>query len=328
MGSIATASSPGIPRSVASDAPPTVVLPVQTVASPVRDGLNGTIAMRVGQSQEARVIVDTGFSGLIMFPGAWDRAPRGVRMSGDRVTLRSPSMGRFTGEAGIARMNFSGVISTIAVPFVKVSRESAFLRAWEAEGVVGLLGVGTKGAGMVNPFTTLPGVLGEQWSMHFSRGEGRDTAGAIVLGAPAPIAPSMTFRLPYLGVDVNGARLWDDQDATGCWEIAGRPTRCLSTWFDAAFNETRLRGPIFARLPTSAAGNLRTGTQVALAAPGTAFIGFSYSAGSSASVNLTTVSPRGKTKVIIGNTLYFDNTVTYNTRSGRLFVGSPISKEG
>lgn len=59
-----TSSSPSATQ------PPTVSIPVRTVDTPGRGGQNGTIVMRVGRSAPIRVIIDTGFSGLVLFPGA------------------------------------------------------------------------------------------------------------------------------------------------------------------------------------------------------------------------------------------------------------------
>lgn len=56
--------------STAARAPVTISLPITTADTPGRNGQNGILTMRVGRSAPLRVIVDTGFSGLVLFPGA------------------------------------------------------------------------------------------------------------------------------------------------------------------------------------------------------------------------------------------------------------------
>lgn len=312
----------GEPETTASTTPPTVSLPVQTVDTPGRGGQNGTIEMRVGKSAPLRVIVDTGFSGLIVFPGAWDRRPGGVRQSKTRVKVDAGSLGVVSGFPGTATMTFGGVTTVTEVPFVSVAKANPYLRQWTKNGVYGLLGVGTKGAGLINPLSTLPGVLGLRWSIHFQRTQGktRNRRGELILGARGPLNPTMSLSMPYLGTDVNGARLWDDQATPGCWRFGQRPEVCLPTQLDAAFNITRVRGSRFRSLKTNKDGNLRTGTLVRWAAPGSAFVGVRYKAGNKPSVNLTRVIPKGSGQVIVGNTLYFDNVVTYDTVTGTVSI--------
>jgi hypothetical protein len=304
---------------------PTVSIPVRTVTSPGRDGENGTILMRVGRSAPIRVIVDTGFSGLIVFPGAWDRRPAGVRQSTTQVSFRPASLGRVRGVRGSAPMTFNGVTTTVDIPFVAATNSNAYIRQWTNQGVYGLLGVGTKGAGLVNPLSALPGVLGLRWSIHFQRtlGDRRGRPGEIVLGADPPLESTMSMNMPYLGQNVNGAALWDDHATPGCWRFGPRPEVCLPTQLDSAFNITRVKGARFRSLPTNSDDILRSGTLVRWAEPGSAFTGIRYRAGNRASVNLTRVIPRGKGQIIVGNDLYFDNVVTYNTVLGKVYISDP-----
>ena len=321
----ATESDADLSSSTSARETPTVSIPVRTVPSPVRDGQNGTIVMRVGRSAPFRVIVDTGFSGLIVFPGAWDRRPGGVRQSDTRVSYRPASIGRVRGLKGSAPMTFNGVTTTTDIPFVAATGSNRYIRQWTDQGVYGLLGVGTKGAGLVNPFSALPGVLGLRWSIHFQRTAGATAgrSGEILLGAKAPLRSTMALRMPYLGQNANGAALWNDHATAGCWRFGPRPETCLPTQLDSAFNITRIKGARFRTLPTDSDDNLRTGTLVRWAEPGSAFTGIRYRAGNRASVDLTRVIPRGQAQIIVGNDLYFDNVVTYNTVTGTVYISDP-----
>ncbi len=297
--------------------PVTVTLPVRTMQTPGRNGHNGTVLMRVGTSAPIRVIVDTGFSGLLLFPGVWDRTPAGVTIGSDSRTVLAPNGTRIKGLLGSAKMAFSGVSTTEAIPFIYSNTPNKYLKQWTDMGVYGLMGVGTKGgATMVNPFTALPGDLGRQWSIHFSRMKGK--LGAVVFGAQTPADSLMTFPLPYIGTNSVGAPLWNDQAATGCWTFAGGQEDCVATWFDAAFTLMRVKGDEFADLPTDKRGYLTTGTDVTLAAPGAAFIGHSFAAGSRASLNLVNVIPNGDPLINTGNSFYFDYTLYYNLFTGRV----------
>ena len=283
--------------------------------------------MRVGRSAPLRVIVDTGFSGLITFPGAWDRRPAGVAQTEKRASFQPASLGRVRGVMASAPMTFNGVTTTTAVPFVVANGSNRYIKQWTDQGVYGLLGIGTKGTGQINPFSALPGVLGLRWSLHFQRTIGQRTIGQragrpgeIVLGADPPVESTMSLTMPYVGQNANGASLWDDTATPGCWRFGQRPEVCLPTQLDAAFNITRVRGARFRGLPTNSDDNLRTGTLVRWAEPGSAFTGIRYRAGNRASVNLTRVIPRGTARVIVGNDLYFDNVVTYNTITGKVYI--------
>lgn len=305
------------PATVKRPTPPTVQLPVRTMQTPGRNGQNGTITMQVGASAPIRVIVDTGFSGLLLFPGVWDRTPAGVTIGTRTGSAPAPNGRRIPGVLGNAAMTFSGVSTTEAIPFLYSTKPNAYLKQWTDMGVYGLLGVGTKGGvSMVNPFTALPGILGRQWSIHFSRTKG--TSGAIMLGAAPPPDTVMTFPLPYAGTNAVGAPLWNDQSATGCWTFAGGEESCVPTWFDAAFTLMRVKGDGYADLPVDAKGYLTTGTEVTLAAPGAAFIGHDFKAGSQASRNLVNVIPNGDPLINTGNSFYFDYTLYYSLISGRI----------
>lgn len=311
--------------SPAATQPPTVSIPVRTVDTPGRGGQNGTIVMRVGSSAPIRVIVDTDFSGLVLFPGVWDRKPAQVRQSDTRVSLDTETLGKVRGLRGGAPMTFNGVTTTTNIPFITATGSNPYLRQWTNQGVYGLLGIGTKGEGFVNPLSALPGVLGMRWSIHFQRTRTDASArrGEIVLGAEPPLESTMSLDMPFVGQDANGALLWNDQATPGCWSFGKRPEVCLPTQLDAAFNITRVRGARFRTLPTNNDGNLRRGTAVNWAEPGSAFSGISYRAGNRPSVNLTRVIPRGQARIIVGNDLYFDNVVTYNTITGNVYISDP-----
>lgn len=315
--------------SSAAREPVTVSLPITTADTPGRNGQNGVVSMRVGRSAPIRVIVDTGFSGLLLFPGVWDRTPAGVMIGNTRTSMVAPDGSRIPAVKGSATMTFSGATTVTSLPFLQAVGNQAYLKAWEREGVFGLLGIGTKGGGeMVNPLTALPGDLGLRWSIHFQRDAAGEASrpGRLVLGAVPPTDAVMAFPMPSAGTSANGAALWDDQAIDACWKFGTMAEMCVPTQFDAAFTVMRAKGFAYNRLPVDARGMLRPGTRIEFSAPDTAFVGQSLVAGNQASRNLVRVIPKGSTKVITSNSIYFDYTVTYNVASGRVYLSDPVRK--
>ena len=315
--------------SSAARAPVTISIPITTADTPGRNGQNGVLTIRVGRSAAIRVIVDTSFSGLVLFPGAWDRTPAGVRVGKARGSVVGPDGSSIPGVLGSAPMTFGGATTVTSVPFLQATQSQPYVEAWEKEGVYGLIGFGTKGGGaMANPLTALPGELGLRWSMHFQRDAAGEASrpGRLVLGAIPPTDAVMSFDMPYIGTDANGANLWDDQATNACWKFGVMPDMCVPTQFDAAFTVLRAKGAAYRRLPTDARGTLRSGTRVELSAPGAGFVGNSFTAGNQASRNLVRVLSSGAIKVITSNSLYFDFTVTYNVATGNLYLSNPIRK--
>jgi hypothetical protein len=128
----------------------------------------------------------------------------------------------------------------------------------------------------------------------------------------------MHFQLPYLGVDVNGARMWNDHAAPGCWKFGTVPEQCVPTWFDSGFTVMRVVGRNFWRVPKTPTDLLRSGTRVKFAAGSSAFYGHEFIAGRQGSRNLARVITKGSPTVNTGNSFYFDYTLTYDQVLGTI----------
>jgi hypothetical protein len=306
----------------AVSAPVKVKVPIRTIDTPGTNGQSGIVEIRVGNSAPFAVMLDTGSVGLRVFPGAWGTKPNSVKLSSEKITTVSAGQS-FKGAIGEAPMTFSGVSTTVAVPFQYVNTSSPYLRLWTARNVYGILGIGTGKGDLTNPLVALPGSLGLRWSVHFERkigGVGR--LGSLVLGAEAPTNTVMDFEIPPAGKNINGALLWDDHSAKGCWRFGKKPEWCGNTWFDSGFTKMRVKGLIFKRLPQRANGLLRTGTTVELAAPGSAFVAHKFVSGNQASRNYVRVIPAGVGTINTGNSFYFDYTVTYNVAIGHIYFSN------
>lgn len=311
----------------ASREPATVTVPVYTTSGMrALTGEAGSIDIQVGRSAPIRVAVDTGFTGLLLFPSAWSSLPKGVRLDKERTKLSGTDISGFM---GAAPLTISGVTSVNPVPFVYTTSDSSFFTALRSTGVHGLLGVGLKGSSaLTNPLSSLPGDLGLRWSMHYSHNRSPRGSGALVLGAVPPTSPTMVFQMPPNGTDVNGARMWNDHAIPACWTFGRLPEMCLPTTFDSEFTVLRATGVSGRGLQTDADGDFRLGTPVKLAAPDSAFYGWSYRSGQRASVNRSQAFRAGKAAVNTGNAVFFDFTVTYDSVDGRLYLSNPVTKAG
>ncbi len=306
----------------AVSAPVKVKVPIRTIDTPGTNGQSGIVEIRVGNSAPFAVMLDTGSVGLRVFPGAWGTKPTSVKLSSTNITTIGAGQS-FKGAIGRAPMTFSGVSTTIAVPFQYVNTSNPYIGLWTARNVYGILGIGTGKGDLTNPLVALPGSLGLRWSVHFERkigGVGR--LGSLVLGAEAPTRTEMDFGLPFVGKNVNGAMLWDDHSAQGCWRIGKTPEWCGDTWFDSGFTKMRVKGLVFKRLPQGASGLLKAGTRIEFAAPGSAFVAHRFVSGNQASRNYVRVIPAGVGTINTGNSFYFDYTVTYNVAIGHIYFSN------
>ncbi len=301
----------------------TVNVPIRTIDTPGTNGQSGIVEIRVGKSAPFAVMLDTGSVGLRVFPGAWGSKPGSVKLGSDRVVTSSAGQD-FKGFIGKAPVTLNGVTTTLPVPFQYIDSSSSYLKLWTDRKVYGILGIGTGTGELTNPLMAMPGTLGLRWSVHFERniGGGVGRLGSLVLGGQAPATTTMDFDLPFVGKNINGALLWNDHAAKGCWRFGLKPEWCGDTWFDSGFTKMRVKGLVFKRLPQGANGLLRTGTRVELAAPGSAYVGHRFVSGNQASRNYVRVLPVGVGTINTGNSFYFDYTVTYNVSIGHIYFSN------
>jgi hypothetical protein len=308
----------------ASTQPVIVRVPLRTELSPSNFGMSGIVEMRVGRSAPVRVLLDTGSTGLRLFPGALDRVRGGVRVT--KRTVSTPAHGgRLHGVIASALMEIGGVPTVRPVEFQVTKNTSPYVQGWEQRGVYGILGIGTGSTPLPNPLRALPGSVGLHWSVHFG-GEPRagvPGGGALVLGAPVSTDAVATFSMPSDGADGYGALLWDDHKANGCWQVDRGPLSCMNTWFDSLSDQLTLAGPDFARLRTDANGVVSAGVRVRMSVAGSAFSVWTVVTGSTPSYNLTVASPKSPRLVNTGNNAFYDFTVTYDMERGLVSLSAP-----
>jgi hypothetical protein len=284
--------------------PKPVVIPIQIIDTPARNGQSGVISMKIGSDRSISVIVDTGSVGLRL----WEKRPKGMHSS-----------------VANAYMTFGGVRTTSRVAYQFVGSTSTSVQQWKAQGVDGILGIGTGNATLTNPFMSLPNRLARSWSVHFAR-DRNQPLGQLILGAVAPRDAILNFQLPRLSGDVGQPSLWDDRAARGCWTFSTPRTYCVPTLFDSFTNVMRIKGREFSGLPTNGQNELRVGTRVTLAVEGNAYIGSSFAAGKEGSRNLARVDPTGESTINSGNAFFFTHVVTYNVTTGDIHLHKPTQK--
>lgn len=308
------------------DEPVRIDIPMPTVAAPGLEGMNGIVEIRVGRSAPFRVMVDTGSVGLRVFPGAWGTRPGGVSIGKKPITTTSAGAS-LKGFIGQAPMTIGGVTTTRPLAFQYVNTDAAIIRGWAAKNVHGILGIGTGRYILTNPLSALPGEVGTQWSVHLG-GEPRTRTsgmGHLILGAETPANAVASFQLPPLGPDGFGALLWDDHKAPGCWTFGAGRVQCVDTWFDSGFHPMRVKGAVFSRVNTNAAGEVRAGTRVGVADAGSSFEFWEFRAGRTASVNQVRLVSAGRAGINTGNAPYFEFVVTYDVTNGLITLSRPRS---
>lgn len=307
-----------------STQPVTVRVPLRTEKSPSNFGMSGIVEMRVGRSAPVRVLLDTGSTGLRLFPGAFDRVPSGVRVS--KRAISGPAHGgRLHGVIASAAMEIGGVTTTRPVEFQLTKNTSPYVQGWEQRGVFGILGIGTGRTPLPNPLRALPGSVGLHWSVHFGGepGAGIPGGGALILGAPVATDAVATFSMPSQGADGYGALLWADHKANGCWQVDRGPIACMDTWFDSLSDQLTLAGPDFRRVPTDSNGVVRPGVRVRMSVAGSAFSVWTMVTGNRPSFDLTVASPKSPRLVNTGNNPFYDFTISYDMERGLVSLSTP-----
>jgi hypothetical protein len=279
--------------------------------------------MTIGNAAPFAVMLDTGSVGLRLWD---DQAPAASVTNRPVETIIDGS--RVPGLLGTSHMTIGGVTTTHQVPFQFINTQSRYIQQWKDVHVDGILGIGVGSGDLTNPLVALPGTLGLRWSVHLARNAASQGGrlGALVLGAEAPTDASMHFTLPYIGENTNGARLWNDHAANGCWTFGSSGEQCVPTWFDSGFTVMRVKGKQFARVPQTSMNLVRPGTRVSLAAGSSAFVGHRFVAGDTGSRDLIRVIPNGRPGINTGNSFYFDYTVAYDVATGDIYVFTPSRK--
>lgn len=301
-----------------------VRVPLYTTPSPNDFGQSGVVRIQVGRSAPMRVLLDTGSTGLRLFPGALDRFRTGAQVTNREISTPSEG-GAMRGVIAKAPITIGGVTTTRSVEFQVTKNTSSYVQGWIAKGVYGILGTGTGTTPLPNPLVALPGETGLRWSIHFGGEPAKKVpgGGSLILGASVPTDAVATLDMPLQGTNGFGALLWDDQSASGCWTIANRRTTCIPTQLDSLSDQLTLVGPSFAGLPTNDDGVVKSGIPIRMSDEGSVFDFWQVTTGTIPSFNLTKAQAKGPRLVNTGNRIYYDFTVTYDVTNGTISLAKP-----
>lgn len=295
-------------------------VPVVTVPSSLNDGLHGTVMIRLGASQPFRVMLDTGSVGLRLFT----KAPQ-VGLGKATTTTNLPNGQKVAAVFGKAKISIGKTHTTQAVRYQRIPSTNSWIDGWQNNNVLGILGIGLKDSEVPNPLRFLPGKQGLVWSVKFSR----TGAGSLVVGDSIPTDSLMHFPLPVDGNQPvgNPENVWDDHAAPGCWGFTAPERKistehCVNTWFNSGSPIMRIEGAQFKTLKLTPTKALAAGTEVRLAAPGSAFAPAAFRAGDQGSRNTTRVTSVGRAEIDTGNSYFFDYRVYYSVVTGDIYLST------
>ncbi|HEX4010219.1 MAG TPA: aspartyl protease family protein [Solirubrobacteraceae bacterium] len=330
------------PRAQAGAAPGAVsraAVPVASGHVPIAvvgsfDGPPGaipTVSVRIGNGPPARVVLDTGSSGV------WIQArylPRGVPVTGFTNTSQWGD-GNVTHETlTTATLSVGGVTTTRPVPVAVVHsigcQAIIACAPWagSANGAVGILGISPLGNGISpSPLLALPAPYSASWriSLH---GHG----GALQLGVPDPTHPLATLRIPTPVVpgtttlqpapstvpasEFNGAA------ATACWQLGRRPTTtCLPTLFDTGSANTG--GYTASGFGGGAAPALRPGVRISVRQTPASPPFWRFTSGTAMSRNIVQTPGGPPAYMIAGIPAFYAFAITFDASHNALLLASP-----
>jgi Protein of unknown function (DUF3443) len=283
-------------------------------------GAQPIVDVRVGGSGPIPVFLDTGSSGLHIFENV---VPTG---SGSGVTVTSKPANitysggqKYNGVVARAVLTLGTQSTTDAVPFayVKSARciaskpdcpASGGIEGAEKTGVDGVLGIGmqeSKG-GVVSPILAMPG-----------------TTGTLVLGAPEP-ASGVATSIAMKSDGTSGTTpLWKDSKLRLCTAL-GSLYKCTSAVFDSGTYSMQVSGTPLDEAPTTAGSQkVVAGEPVSITVQGAQAPFWTFTTGTSKSLNLVTVRTDKGPYLNTGVQAFYAFTITYDDTTGTISLGDP-----
>jgi hypothetical protein len=330
---LCTACASSAPRSLAGrlHQPGPLNVPVRVLGGPGTDmGARPVVEVRVGNGPLVPVLLDTGGSGLEMYPSGLDlRTGGGVAVTSHRFGVAYGDGSIQRGSVASAKVAVGGVTTDRSIKFgVIQSIECARSKPHcpldgisPARGLYGVLGTSLHEIqpDLRNPLIELPAPYSRSWSIHLA-----GLHGALTLGAPLPSNPVAEFQLPAESSAQGQAPAFDDAAAPVCWRF-GNTRHCLPTLFDTGSNLTVWFGPVWA----DGRPYLGAGTAVSAAEEGEGRPFWSFSSGTGASEDVVTHSASALEKVNTGVQAFYALKITYDPIHGRLFLtasGAPTNR--
>jgi hypothetical protein len=270
------------------------------------------------------VLLDTGNSGLEMYPAGLDLRPGGgVAVTNHRFGVVYGDGSIQLGAVASAKVAVGGVSTDDNIKF-GVIRSVKCVRSKPhcpldgislARGLYGVLGTSLHQIqpGLRDPLIQLPAPYSRSWSIHLT-----GLRGVLTLGAPLPSNPTAELQLPAEKSSPGQAPAFDDTAAPVCWRF-GDTRRCLPTLFDTGNNLMAWFSP----KGPEARPYLAVGTVVSAVEEGAERPFWSFSTGTGSSENVVAHSPSPLEKVNTGVQAFYALKITYDPVHGRLFLTAP-----
>ena len=327
---LAAAPSPATTEALAGT-PSSVSVPVSVAGGQGElGGATPTVQITVGGWGPLRVALDTGSSGLHVFAGAVN-AGSGVTVTNQTSDITYSGGYRFNGMVASAAIQLGAAKTTDPVSFSLVQSATCIstkpdcpaangIQGFESDrGVDGILGIGLQSSegGVTSPILGLAGSLGRRWSLHLDGGSGQLVLGARVLESGHVVA---VFQLQSDGTS-DGQPLWDDSRIPLCLS-AGSIAGCVPALFDSGTPEGQISGPPLDQVPVvPGTSQVVPGTPISVAVSGERPF-WSLTAGSKTSTNLVRVIGDRGPFFNSGVQAFYDFTVTYNAKKGRVALAT------
>ena len=300
-----------------------VVVPVRVDGGPGTTlGARPVVDVRIGSGPSVPVLLDTGGSGLEVYPSGLDLRPGGgIALTGRRFGLVYQDGSIQRGPVASGKVTLGGVTTARDIQFGVIrsvgcasSEPHCPLNGVSpAYGLYGVLGTSLRKSsfGLENPLRELPAPYSRSWSIHLT-----GLGGVLTLGAPLPSDPNAQLQLPAEKSSRSEAPAFDDADVPVCWRF-GETRRCLPTLFDTGSN---LMGWFSPSWRPAAQSYLAVGTVVSASKEGAGRPFWSFFSGSGASQDVVTRLPSPLENVNTGVQAFYALEVTYDPIHGRLFL--------
>lgn len=329
---IGFAAVPGTGTTAAVAATPSSVsVPVSVLGGQGElGGATPTVEITVGGWGPLRVVLDTGSSGLRVFAGAVN-AGSGVTVTNQASDITYSGGYRFKGVVASAAIQLGAAKTTEPVSFALVQSALCVaskpdcpaangIQGFESDrGVDGILGIGMQSSdgSVTSPILGMAGSLGRRWSLHLDGGSGQLVLGARVIGSGHLVA---RFQLQPDGTS-GGHPLWQDSQVPLCLS-AGSIHACVPALFDSGTPEGQISGSPLNQVPiVPGTSQVVSGTPISVALSGEPPF-WSFTAGTETSADLVRViSDRGPF-FNSGVQAFYDFTITYNARKGRVALAT------
>lgn len=294
------------------------------------------VQVTIGGGDPIWAVLDSGSTGLRVMTSAADNDIIETSTVQESATFADGT--EVDGPVGQAFVEVAGVATTRPVPIEVINTISCQLVGQQFCGTANLLGPPDQGPGadgvqvqgilgigqfpdpqgtLTNPLESLPKPYSLSWSI--AMGQAADPPlgyqGALTLGSGAPAPSSLTLEPP--GASVTTSPLRNYSGPSLCWTVAG-VWSCGRTLVDSGASYCLIGGPSLSSLTMDPDGTFLAPMQkVSVSLPGRPPF-WSFSTGTLAGFNLVAAYPASQFTAVLGISLFYQYTVTFDADGGIL----------